>query len=299
MFCARVLGLVAEEPVLAIALVWRRDSSCLRHAAKGNRDIFARSASGLGGNEELLKSPSPRLSTTGRPTVATSCVARARIRTPATRCRGSGIENQSRLLNRSSTRRSRCRWSSRARAKLLTAGLPRRCSRMASSRTASSSCIFAQRASSRPMPTRSGAGTTPPVGVNSVANLDPSEFDLFQLETSCWPSFILASMERVLLSGCSLQRIGILLGSIHPFHIVQRCGIGPSSLGESRILSAPSHEQPRQTEVSIMAPRLVIDPVRLVTLHGIFLLDGPWFGPRRRVFYCDDIFDREIGRAHV
>src|SRR5262245_10848963 len=46
--------------VLAIALVWRRDSSCLRHAAKGNRDIFARSASGLGGNEALLKSPEPK-----------------------------------------------------------------------------------------------------------------------------------------------------------------------------------------------------------------------------------------------
>src|SRR5215471_16793924 len=91
-------------------------------------------------------------------------------------------------------------------------------------------------------------------------------------ETIYWPPSILASAERVLLSGCSLQRIGILLRSIHPFHIVQRCRIGPSSLGESLILSTPSHEHPRQTEVSIMAPRLVIDPVRIVTLHGIFLL---------------------------
>src|SRR2546421_5413486 len=41
-----------------------------------------------------------------------------------------------------------------------------------------------------------------------------------------------------------------------------------------------------------MAPRLVVDPVRLIALHGVFLLNGPRFRPRGRVFYCDDVLDR-------
>src|SRR5207244_10236327 len=41
-----------------------------------------------------------------------------------------------------------------------------------------------------------------------------------------------------------------------------------------------------------MAPRLVVDPVRLIVLPGIFLLDSPWFHPRARVFYCDGVLER-------
>src|SRR5207245_7678858 len=41
-----------------------------------------------------------------------------------------------------------------------------------------------------------------------------------------------------------------------------------------------------------MAPRLVVNAVRFIALHGIFLLDGPRFRPRGRVFYCDDVLDR-------
>src|SRR2546422_6950324 len=41
-----------------------------------------------------------------------------------------------------------------------------------------------------------------------------------------------------------------------------------------------------------MAPRLVVDPVRLIVLPGIFLPDGPRFRPRGRIFYCDGVLDR-------
>src|SRR2546427_6946748 len=41
-----------------------------------------------------------------------------------------------------------------------------------------------------------------------------------------------------------------------------------------------------------MAPRLVVNAVRFIALHGIFLLDGPRFRPRGRVFYCDDVLER-------
>src|SRR5438132_10499164 len=41
-----------------------------------------------------------------------------------------------------------------------------------------------------------------------------------------------------------------------------------------------------------MAPRLVVESVRLIALHGIFLLDGPRFGPRGRVFYGDAVLER-------
>src|SRR5438093_488044 len=41
-----------------------------------------------------------------------------------------------------------------------------------------------------------------------------------------------------------------------------------------------------------MAARLVVDPVRLIVLSGIFLLDGPWFRPRSRIFDCDGVLER-------
>src|SRR6267142_5239888 len=41
-----------------------------------------------------------------------------------------------------------------------------------------------------------------------------------------------------------------------------------------------------------MAPRLVVDPVRLIVLPGIFLLDSPWLRPRGRIFYCDGVLER-------
>src|SRR5207237_3460210 len=89
-----------------------------------------------------------------------------------------------------------------------------------------------------------------------------------------------------------LQRIGIVVRSIHSFHIVERCRIGPSSLSEGLLRDPPSGEQPRHTEVSIMAARLVIDPVRLIVLPGIFLLDRPWFRPCGRIFYGDAVLER-------
>src|SRR2546423_14039417 len=46
-----------------------------------------------------------------------------------------------------------------------------------------------------------------------------------------------------------------------------------------------------------MASRLVVDPVRLIALPGIFLLDGPWFRPRGCIFYCDGVLERVWARA--
>src|SRR5262249_22317157 len=54
---------------------------------------------------------------------------------------------------------------------------------------------------------------------------------------------------------------------------------------------ASSSEQSGQTEVSIVAARFVVDPVRLVALLRILLLDRPGFRPRGFVFNCDAVLD--------
>src|SRR2546422_10911101 len=41
-----------------------------------------------------------------------------------------------------------------------------------------------------------------------------------------------------------------------------------------------------------MASRLVVDPVRLIVLPGVFLLGCPRFRPRGGIFYCDHVLER-------
>src|SRR5438445_3825112 len=59
--------------------------------------------------------------------------------------------------------------------------------------------------------------------------------------------------------------------------VVDRGRIGASPLGECHLHRTRPREHADHREISLVAPRLLIDPIVLVALLTIFLLDGPRF----------------------
>src|SRR5262249_27704398 len=60
---------------------------------------------------------------------------------------------------------------------------------------------------------------------------------------------------------------------------VDRGRIGASSLGKRGLHRARAREHADHPEVPFVAPRLLVDPIVLVGLLLVFLLDGPRFRP--------------------
>src|SRR5436309_2411976 len=88
-----------------------------------------------------------------------------------------------------------------------------------------------------------------------------------------------------------LQRIGVFVTSLDAENIGGicrrrdvRCGrIGTSSLGERLLFGARARQRSDQPVIPLEAPGFGVDSIRLVALLSELLLDGPWFGPRRRI----------------
>src|SRR5258705_4230806 len=74
-------------------------------------------------------------------------------------------------------------------------------------------------------------------------------------------------------------------------------GALPSRIGtllrdEGALLAARARQQRHHPVVALVAPGLLVDPVRLVALLAVVLLDGPRFRPRRGILDGDRVLDR-------
>src|SRR4030095_11145066 len=107
-------------------------------------------------------------------------------------------------------------------------------------------------------------------------------------ETSCSRT----ALSRSCLPISARHRISTVLRSLHTCGVVYAGRIRTSSLRERLLRGASSGEHRRQTVIPLVTPRLVIDPVRLFVLLGIFLLDGPRFRPCLRIVHRDGVLER-------
>src|SRR5262245_43867084 len=93
----------------------------------------------------------------------------------------------------------------------------------------------------------------------------------------------------------SRQRIGVLTGIRKSERKSAASGrafrgrVGTALFGERALLLARAQKQRRHPVVALVTPRLLVDPVFLVALLGVFLLDGPGSGPRRWIFDRDGV----------
>jgi hypothetical protein len=101
-----------------------------------------------------------------------------------------------------------------------------------------------------------------------------------------------------LLICSSAQRIGFLAlvgepsGKSATSCAAQLGRIGAFPLREGALVSAGSHKQGRHTVVPLVAPWLLVDPIRLAVLSAEFRLDGPRFRPRRGILERHGILER-------
>ena len=70
------------------------------------------------------------------------------------------------------------------------------------------------------------------------------------------------------------------------------CRIRTLLCGKRAFLAARARQQCGHPVVALVTPGLLVDPVRLVALLAVLLLDGPRFSPRGRVFDGDRVLDR-------
>src|SRR5437762_12268446 len=63
----------------------------------------------------------------------------------------------------------------------------------------------------------------------------------------------------------------------------ERGRIRAAALGERLVLGARAGEQSDHPVVSLVTPRLLVEPIRLVALPGELLLERPRSRPRRRI----------------
>src|SRR5262245_66655799 len=98
------------------------------------------------------------------------------------------------------------------------------------------------------------------------------------------------------------QRINVILRYLHTRRVIYCGGIGASSLSERFVRGTAAREQTGHAVISFVTPWLVIDPIRLLVLPGVFLLDRPRFGPPRRIVHrcvVPDRFRHGVRRARA